>query len=372
MRTAQCSTAQVKQLLEIATQGARVIRELEVDGWGSFLEAQDAIGDIIPSKPHPCYRCRRPQTPCKAGVEEDDAGDPARPSVDISSCSGTAHSSPRQFSLFVPVPEMDSEVVRTLGSEDAVTVRPLPDAQSGQHAWCTWAISQPGPTLASDCWVLWLKNVTLEGASGPALLECLKAALSGFSGTLLLVIPALTALLARQLRGLHLRLIPRADNGTSPIWWCVSESLWAGLASFASRAVTGPEGQVLIDWCRWVLSGESGLPEAGFSSCSTCRHLPGLWPSASHPPSLGGGGSVPKSEAAEEERVGEALFEKASDYLDLCHQSTFSVDKAQQAGRLGAELILLRRYRRESCPGPEHSEGAKAGRSSHSCKTECL
>ena len=261
MRTAQCPAAQVKQLLEIATQGARVIRELEVDGWGSFLEAQDASGDIIPSKPHPCYRCRRPQTPCKAGVEEDDAGDPARPSVDISLCGGTAHSSPRRFSLFVPVSEMDSEVVRALGAEDTVTVRPLPDAQSGQHAWCTWAISQPGPTLASDCWVLWLKSVTFEGAGGPALLDCLKAALSGFSGTLLLVVPALTALLARQLRGLHLRLIPRADCGNHPIWWCVSESLWAGLAPFASRAVTGPEGQVLLDWCRWVLSGDSALPE---------------------------------------------------------------------------------------------------------------
>ena len=289
MRTAQCSAVQVKQLLEIATQGARVIRELEVDGWGSFLEAQDAIGDIIPSKPHPCYRCRRPQTPCKAGVEEDDAGDPARPSVDISLCGGTAHSSTRRFSLFVPVPEMDSEVVRTLGAENTVTVRPLPDAQSGQHAWCTWAISQPGPTLASDCWVLWLKNVIFEGASGPALLECLKAALSGFSGTLLLVVPALTAVLARHLRGLHLRLIPRADRGTSPIWWCVSESLWAGLAPFASRAVTGPEGQVLLDWCRWVLSGDSALPEAGFSPRSTCRRLPGFWPSAPHPPSPGGG-----------------------------------------------------------------------------------
>ena len=87
-----------------------------------------------------------------------------------------------------------------------------------------------------------------------------------------------------------------------------------------------------------LVSGESALPEAGFSPRSTCRHLPGIWPSAPHPPSLGGGGSVPKIEAAEEERVGEALFEKASEYLDLC-RSTFSVDKAQQAGRLGAELI---------------------------------
>ena len=49
MRTAQCSIDRVKQLLEIAMQGERVVRELEVDGWGSFLEAQDATGDVIPS-----------------------------------------------------------------------------------------------------------------------------------------------------------------------------------------------------------------------------------------------------------------------------------------------------------------------------------
>ena len=132
MRTAQCPPAQIKQLLEIATQGERVIRELEVDGWGNFLETQEATGEIIPSKPHPCYRCRRPQTPCKAGVEEDDAGDPARPSIDIGLCGVSAQDSPQRFSLFVPVPEMDSEVVRALSKGDSVSVRPLPDAQSGK------------------------------------------------------------------------------------------------------------------------------------------------------------------------------------------------------------------------------------------------
>ena len=274
MRTAQCSIDRVKQLLEIAMQGEHVVRELEVDGWGSFLEVQDATGGIIPSKPHPCYRCRRPQTPCKAGVEEDDAGDPARPSVEIGLCGATAQSFPQRFSLFVPLSDMDSEVVQTLGAEDSVSVRPLPDAQSGQQAWLTWAISQPGPTLASDCWVLWLKNVTLEGVGGSALLECLGAAPSSFSGTLLLVVPALTALLARQLRGLHLRLIPRVGHGTSSTWWCVSESLWAGLEPFASRAVSGPEGTVLLDWCRWVLVGESALPEAGPSLTGTSRRSP--------------------------------------------------------------------------------------------------
>ena len=161
MRTARCSVDRAKQLLEIATQGERVVRELEVEGWESFLEAQDATGEIIPSKPHPCYRCRRPQTPCKAGVEEDDAGDPARPSVEIGLSGVTAQPPPQRFSLFVPLSEMDSEVVRTLGAADSVSVRPLPDVQSGH--WLTWAISQPGPTLASDCWILWLKNVTLEG-----------------------------------------------------------------------------------------------------------------------------------------------------------------------------------------------------------------
>ena len=156
MRTARCSVDQAKQLFEIATQGERVVRELEVEGWGSFLEAQDASGEIIPSKPHPCYRCR------KAGVEEDDAGDPARPSVDTGLCGVTAQPAPQRFSLFVPLREMDSEVVRTLGAADSVSVRPLPDVQSGHQAWLTWAISQPGPTLASDCWILRLKNATLS------------------------------------------------------------------------------------------------------------------------------------------------------------------------------------------------------------------
>ena len=105
-----------------------------------------------------------------------------------------------------------------------------------------------------------------------------------------------------------------------------------------SRAVSGPEGTVLAGWCRWVLLGESALPEAGPSSNNASRGSPVPWPAAPHPPSLGGGVSVPKMERVEEERVGEALFDKASEYLDLC-RSTFSVDKAQQAGRLGAELI---------------------------------
>ena len=294
MRTAQCSPARVKQLLEIATQGERVIRELEVDGWGSFLETQEATGEIIPSKPHPCYRCRRPQTPCKAGVEEDDAGDPARPSIDIGLCGVSAPDPPQRFSLFVPVPEMDSEMVQTLSEEDSVSVRPLPDAQSGQPAWLTWAISQPGPTLASDCWVLWLKNITFEGVGGSALLECLKAALSGFSGTLLLVIPALTVLMARQLRGLHLRIIPRVGHDASPTWWCVSDSLWAGLESYMSQAASGPEGTILAGWCRWVLLGESALPEVGSSPNNAYRCLPVLWPAAPHPPSLGGAGRCQK------------------------------------------------------------------------------
>ena len=176
-----------------------------------------------------------------------------------------------------------------------MSVRPLPDAQSGQQAWLTWAISQPRPTLASDCWVLWLKNIAFEGVGGSALLECLRAALSGFSGTLLLVIPALTALMARQLRGLHLRLIPRVGHDASPTWWCVSDSLWAGLE--LSQAVSGPEGTILAGWCQWVLLGESALPEVGPSSNNASRCSPMLWPAAPHPPSLGGGGgSVPKME----------------------------------------------------------------------------
>ena len=146
-----------------------MVRELEVEGWGSFLEVQESSGEIIPSKPHPCYRCRRPQTPCKAGIEEDDAGDPARPSIEIGLCGESAQPPPQRFSVFAPLSEMDSEDVRLIEAVGSVSVRPLPDVRGDKQAWLTWAISQPGPTLATDCWIFWLKNVAFEGAGGSAL-----------------------------------------------------------------------------------------------------------------------------------------------------------------------------------------------------------
>ena len=81
MRAVLGGTADVHHLLKVAEEGARVVRELDATGWGAYLEAHDADaeGDIVPSKPHPCYRCRRPQTPHKARQALDDVGDPARP-----------------------------------------------------------------------------------------------------------------------------------------------------------------------------------------------------------------------------------------------------------------------------------------------------
>ena len=49
-------------------------------------------------------------------------------------------------------------------------------------------------------------------AQWATLLSNLSAALSGFSGTLLLVVPALSVTATRCLRGLRLRLIPYQDS----------------------------------------------------------------------------------------------------------------------------------------------------------------
>ncbi|CAE7249929.1 unnamed protein product, partial [Symbiodinium necroappetens] len=192
MRTARCSSDQIKQLLEIAMQGERVVRELEVEGWGSFLEAQ-------------------------AGIEEDDAGDPARPSIEIGLCGAITGCTQWQASM------------AHLGREQADLLFSI-----------AWAYSPSGPQHQSDM-------VVRLGVSPP----------------------------------------------------CPKQ---------------GPHYQ---------------MPLANRPSYSL--RLPTL-------PPWGGGGSLPKRAKTEGERVGKALYEKASEYLDLC-RSDFSVEKAQQAGRLGAELI---------------------------------
>ena len=58
MRASTSPTKAIEELVEVARRGAGVFRDIEASGWGAYLESQDAEGDIVPSKPHPCYRCR--------------------------------------------------------------------------------------------------------------------------------------------------------------------------------------------------------------------------------------------------------------------------------------------------------------------------
>ena len=51
--------------------------------------------------------------------------------LELGLCGATAQPPPRRFSLFVPLSEMDSEVIRTLRAVGPVSVRPLPDVQGG-------------------------------------------------------------------------------------------------------------------------------------------------------------------------------------------------------------------------------------------------
>ena len=44
----------------------KVVRDIEAQGWASILEHGDGVGVPMISKQHPCYRCRQPQTPCRA------------------------------------------------------------------------------------------------------------------------------------------------------------------------------------------------------------------------------------------------------------------------------------------------------------------
>eukprot|EP00439_Symbiodinium_sp_Y106_P045821 s1525_g5.t2 len=58
MRASTSPTKAIEELVEVARRGAGVFRDIEASGWGAYLESQDAEGDIVPSKPLPCYRCR--------------------------------------------------------------------------------------------------------------------------------------------------------------------------------------------------------------------------------------------------------------------------------------------------------------------------
>ena len=68
-----CGHTSVQELVEHFSALGRVVRDLEVCGWASYLEQGDGFGTMMLSKQHPCYRCRMPQTPCRAGDAPVDA-----------------------------------------------------------------------------------------------------------------------------------------------------------------------------------------------------------------------------------------------------------------------------------------------------------
>ena len=80
MRALPLPSSRVQELVEHFSALGRVVRDLEVCGWASYLEQGDGFGTMTLSKQHPCYRCRMPQTPCRAGDAPVDAPawDPAK------------------------------------------------------------------------------------------------------------------------------------------------------------------------------------------------------------------------------------------------------------------------------------------------------
>ena len=80
MRALQQSSEDVQALLDELSAAGRVVRDLTASGWESGLEAGLHQKELRSSRPHPCYRCRQPQPPCKAGERvEDLEWDPADP-----------------------------------------------------------------------------------------------------------------------------------------------------------------------------------------------------------------------------------------------------------------------------------------------------
>ena len=78
MRLLDLSVKQYHALFEQLEQAGRLVREVEAQGWGPFLDRTDLLRELLPSRPAPCARCHRPQTPCRAGLPHTEASwDPA-------------------------------------------------------------------------------------------------------------------------------------------------------------------------------------------------------------------------------------------------------------------------------------------------------
>ena len=84
MRLLDLTTKSYHALFEHLEQSGRLVREVDAQGWAVFLDRADLLGELLPSRPAPCARCHRPQTPCRVGLPQSDAvgpgslADPAR------------------------------------------------------------------------------------------------------------------------------------------------------------------------------------------------------------------------------------------------------------------------------------------------------
>ena len=73
MRLLDLTSKQYHILFEQLEQAGRLVREVEAQGWAPFLDRTDLLGELLPSRPAPCARCHRPQTPCRAGLPHTEA-----------------------------------------------------------------------------------------------------------------------------------------------------------------------------------------------------------------------------------------------------------------------------------------------------------
>ena len=52
---------------------ARLVREVQADGWPTYLDSMESLGEFLSSKPSPCIRSHRPQTQYKVGLPASEA-----------------------------------------------------------------------------------------------------------------------------------------------------------------------------------------------------------------------------------------------------------------------------------------------------------
>ena len=83
MRALPLPGMRIIELLEHFRPLGKVVRDIEAQGWASFLEHGEGVGVPMVSKQRPCYWCCQPQTPCRAGEGDPVADRPAWDPADV-------------------------------------------------------------------------------------------------------------------------------------------------------------------------------------------------------------------------------------------------------------------------------------------------